>query len=188
VGGSRSTPHRSLKITISSQDVAGATLTEKLDRQIEQLETRLEDLIAEEGAAPEDARPEVASVARQKPTREPLPGHLSREDHVLDPVESAGPACGGELKPLDEDIAEQLDIINSAFRVIRTIRRKKACARCDCIVQPAAPGRPIDRGFASPALLARILVSKYAEHQPLYRQAVIYARQGVELDHSTMAR
>jgi transposase len=162
--------------------------SEKLDRQIEQLETRLEDLMAEEGAAKEDARPAENPVARQRPVRQPLPDHLTREDHVLDPVESACPACGGELKPLGEDMAEQLDIINGAFRVIRTIRRKKACARCDCIVQPSAPSRPIERGFASPALLARILVSKYAEHQPLYRQAVIYARQGVELERSTMAR
>jgi transposase len=64
---------------------------------------------------------------------------------------------------------QKLDIISSAFRGIRTNCRKKACARCDCIVQPAAPGRPIERGFASPALLARIPVSRYTEHQPLYR-------------------
>lgn len=106
----------------------------------------------------------------------------------MDPVEQECPTCGGQLKPLGEDVSEQPDIIDAAFKVIRTIRRKKACGRCDCIVQPPAPSRPIERGVAAPGLLARILVAKYADHQPLYRQSAIYARQGVELDRSSMAR
>lgn len=158
--------------------------SEKLDRQIEQLETRLEDLVAEEGAA-EEKQP-APSVVHQKSSRQPLPEHLPREEKAIEPLESACPQCGGHLKPLGEDVSEQLDIIARAFKVIRHVRRKKACASCDCIVQ--APSRPIERGIAAPGLLAHILVSKFADHQPLYRQAAIYERQGVELDRSTMAR
>lgn len=160
--------------------------SEKLDRQIAQLETRLEDLIAEDGAA-EEAQLKPATV-RQKSVRQPLPDHLEREEHVLEPQESACLQCGGNLKPLGEDVSEQLEIVNAAFKVIRHIRRKKACACCDCIIQPAAPSRPIERGIAGPGLLAQILVSKFADHQPLYRQSAIYARHGVDLDRSTMAR
>ena len=160
--------------------------SEKLDRQIEQLETRLEDLVAEEGVA--DAVPVVRDAPRRSAPRAPLPEYLPREDHILEPLEAACPACGGHLKPLGEDVAEQLDIINTAFKVIRTIRRKKACAHCDCIVQAPAPSRPIERGLAAPGLLAGIIVAKFADHIPLYRQTVIYARQGVELDRSMMAR
>lgn len=162
--------------------------SEKIDRQIERLETRLEDLMAEEGTADAAQEPPASPGARQKSVRQPLPESLPREDIILEPAEHDCPSCGAELKPLGEDVAEQLDIINAAFKVIRTIRRKKACARCDCIVQAPAPSRPIERGIAAPGLLARILVAKFADHQPLYRQSAIYARQGVELDRSTMAR
>jgi transposase len=162
--------------------------SEKLDRQIERLETRLEDLMAEEGVADAAVSDDAEATTRHKSVRQPLPQDLPREDRILEPIEHDCPACGGQLKPLGEDVSEQLDIINAAFKVIRTIRRKKACARCDCIVQAPAPSRPIERGIASPGVLARILVAKFADHQPLYRQSVIYARQGVELDRSTMAR
>lgn len=163
--------------------------SEKLDRQIEQLEARLEDLQAEEGEAPElPAAPEAAATARAKSVRQPLPDHLPREERVTEPEHQACPSCGGQLKPLGEDVSEQLEIIDAAFKVIRHIRRKKACACCDVIVQASAPSRPIERGIAGPGLLAHILVGKFADHQPLYRQAAIYARQGVALDRSTMAR
>lgn len=163
--------------------------SEKLDRQIERLEARLEDLQAEEGDAPErPASPESLLAPRQKSVRQPLPEHVPREDRVLEPEQQACPACGGQLKPLGEDVSEQLEVIDAAFKVIRHVRRKKACACCDVIVQPPAPSRPIERGIAGPGLLAHILVGKFADHQPLYRQAAIYARQGVDLDRSTMAR
>ena len=160
--------------------------SEKIDRKIELIETRLEDLIAEEGEAEE--RQPAAAVPRQKSVRQALPEHLPREERVLEPIEQACPACGGKLKPLGEDVSEQLEIIDAAFKVIRHVRRKKACACCDCIVQAPAPSRTIERGIAGPGLLAHIAVSKFADHQPLYRQSVIYARQGVDLDRSTMAR
>jgi transposase len=145
--------------------------SEKLDRQIEQLETRLEDLLAEEGESPNrDAVSEIPATKQRSP-RQPLPAHLPRDDRVLEPVEQACPSCGGELKPLGEDVSEQLDLIDAAFKVIRHIRRKKACACCDVIVQASAPSRPIERGIATPGLLAHILVSKFADHQPLVRLA-----------------
>lgn len=160
--------------------------SEKFERQIAQLETRLEDLLADEGEA-EVAQPE-AKPPRNKAVRRPLPEHLEREVRIHEPVEQACPECGGELKPLGEDIAEQLDIISCAFKVIRHVRRKKACACCDCIVQAPAPSRPIERGIATAGLLAHIAIAKFADHQPLYRQAVINNRQGVDYNRSTMGR
>ena len=160
--------------------------SEKLDRKIEQLETRLEDLIVEEGAS-EQAVP-VPPAERSKSVRQALPDHLVREERLLDPKEQECAACGGELKVLGEDVSEQLEIIDAAFKVIRIVRRKKVCSCCDRIIQAAAPSRPIERGIAGPGLLAQILVAKFADHQPLYRQGAIYARDGVELDRSTMAR
>lgn len=83
--------------------------------------------------------------------------------------------------------AEQLELMRSAFRVIRTVREKHACTQCDAIVQAPVPSRPIERGVAGPGLLARVLTSKYAEHTPLYRQSEIYGRQGVELSRSLLS-
>ena len=162
--------------------------SEKLDRQIEQLETRLEDLLAEEGESDDREAIPKAPIAKLRSSRQPLPGHLPREERVLEPAEEACPSYGGELQALGEDVSEQLDFIDAAFKVIRHIRRKKACACCDMIVQASAPSRPIERGIAAPGLLAHILISKFADHQPLYRQSAIYARAGVDLDRSTMAR
>ena len=160
--------------------------SEKIDRKIDALETRLEDLIAEEGAAQQTLVHPVAP--REKSIHKPLPEHLPREEHIIEPLEPACPQCGGNLKPLGEDVSEQLEMIEAAFKVIRHVRRKKACACCDCIVQAPAPSRPILRSFAGPGLLANIAVGKFADHQPLYRQAVIHARRGVELDASTTGR
>lgn len=160
--------------------------SEKIDRKLEQLEARLEDLIAEEGAV--EQKTQTAAVPRAKSPHQPLPENLPREERIIEPVEEACPQCGGNLKPLGEDVSEQLEVIEAAFKVIRHVRRKKACACCDCIVQAPAPSRPISRSFAGPGLLANIAVSKFADHQPLYRQAVIHARRGVDLDPSTTGR
>lgn len=160
--------------------------SEKIDKKLEQLETRLEDLVAEEGAAEQTAKLPVQ--LRQKSIHKPFPENLPREEHIIEPKEDACPQCGGNLKPLGEDVSEQLEVIEAAFKVIRHVRKKKACACCDCIVQAPAPSRPIQRGFAGPGLLANIAVSKFADHQPLYRQALIHARRGVELDPATTGR
>ena len=165
--------------------------SEKLDRQIEQLELRLDELEAAraEKAAATSAASMAAPVVNRaaKRARQPLPAHLPRETHKILPKQEACPDCGGALKLLGEDVSEMLEYVPEHFQVIRQVRPKLACGRCDKIVQAEAPSRPIDRGMAGPGLLAHVLVSKYCDHLPLYRQAEIYARDGVELDRSTMA-
>src|SRR5205823_3952324 len=97
------------------------------------------------------------------------------------------PDCGGKLKQLGEDVSETLEYVPEHFKVIRQVRPKLACACCDKIVQAEAASRPIARGLAGPGLLAHVLVGKYCDHLPLYRQSEIYAREGIDLDRSTLA-
>ena len=162
--------------------------SEKLDREIEQLELRLDELEATqaEQAAPSQT-PAAPLVKAAKPVRRPLPEHLPRETRKYPPKQTACPDCGGELKHLGEDVSEILEYIPARFKVIRQVRPKLACACCERIVQAEAPSRPIERGVAGPGLLAHVLVSKYCDHLPLYRQSEIYAREGVELERSTLA-
>lgn len=164
--------------------------SEKLDREIERLEAKLDDLSAGRGAA--EARDMAAgskntAAATERATREALPEHLPREKHVLEPDPTC-PDCGEPMQALGEDISEQLARVAAAFKVIRTIRHKTVCSCCGKIAQPPMPGLPIDRSIAHPSLLADVLVSKYADHQPLYRQSVIAARDGVTLDPASMGR
>jgi transposase len=159
--------------------------SEKLDKQIEQLELRLEDLEANQTARPPSASITAQSVS--KPVRRPLPEHLPREIEIYVPQQQCCPDCGGSLRPLGEDVSEMLEYVPARFKVIRQVRPKLSCSGCERIVQEAAPSRPIERGLAAPALLAHVLVSKYAHHLPLYRQAEIYEREGVELERSTLA-
>ena len=121
-----------------------------------------------------------------KPKRKPLPDHLDRIEQVL-PVGGDCPECGGDLSKLGEDITEELEYIPGRFVVNKIIRPRMACRRCETISQAPLPSRPIERGRPGPGLLAHVLVSKYADHLPLYRQSQIYAREGVDLDRSTMA-
>jgi transposase len=159
--------------------------SEKLDLQIEQLELKLEDLEVE--AAVAEAQAPVEMAPRRKAERKPLPAHLPREERVLRPDLEACPDCGGKLKDLGEDVSEQLEYVPASFLVIRHVRPKLACACCDRIVQASAASRPIERGLPGPGLLAHVLVAKYADHVRLYRQSVIYAREGVELERSLLA-
>jgi transposase len=162
--------------------------SEKLNRQIEQLELRLEALQvndAETVAAVPEPIARVEPVARS--VRQPLPAHLPREVRTHFPKQESCPDCGGELRKLGEDVSEVLERIPESFLVIRHVRVKLACAGCERIVQAPAPSRPLERCTAGPGLLAHVLVSKYGDHLPLYRQAEIYAREGVELDRSTLA-
>ncbi len=160
--------------------------SEKLDHQIEQLELQLEDLQATEAEAEREMAP-TDRAPRAKPARKPLPDHLPRDVKVHAPSADACPSCGGGLRHLGEDVAEQLEFVPASFRVIRHVRPKLACTCCDAIVQAPAPSRPIARGIAGPGLLAHILVAKFADHLPLYRQSVIYAREGVELERALLA-
>src|SRR5208282_2677581 len=161
--------------------------SEKLDRQIEQLELRLEAL-QQNDAETIVATPEaIVNVESVRSVRRPLPAHLPREIRTHLPKQEACPDCGGELRKLGEDVSEVLERIPSRFLVLRQVRVKLACTCCERILQAAAPSRPIERGMAGPGLLAHVLTSKYADHLPLYRQSDIYARQGVELERSTLA-
>src|SRR5467141_792885 len=165
--------------------------SEKLERQIEQLELRLDELEASraEKIAFTSATPTAVPVVNQtaKRARQPLPAHLPRETRKVLPKQEACPDCGGKLKQLGEDVSETLEYVPEHFKVIRQVRPKLACACCDKIVQAEAASRLFFFFFAGPGLLAHVLVSKYCDHLPLYRQSEIYARDGVELDRSTMA-
>jgi len=160
--------------------------SEKLARHIDQLELRLEDL--ETNRATKPMSPVLESMlVSAKPARRPLPADLPRETETLQPKETRCPDCGGTLNRLGEDASETLEYVPARFKVIRTVRPKLSCTRCDRIVQEPAPHRPIARGLAGPGLLAHVLVAKYADHLPLYRQSEIYECEGVELDRSTLA-
>ncbi len=116
-----------------------------------------------------------------------LPKHLPRVEEVIEP-ESLTCACGGCLHCIGEDVSERMDVIPAQFRVIVTRRPKYACRACtDGVVQAPAPARLIQAGLPTEATVAHVLVSKYADHLPLYRQAQIMSRQGIDLDRSTLA-
>ena len=160
--------------------------SEQLAHTIEQLELSLEELEASETMLTHTPRTRPASAASQAPVRRALPAHLPREEIVHTPS-CICPECGGELRRLGEDVSEILERVPAQFKVVRHVRVKLSCARCQSIVQAPAPARPIERGIAGAALLAHVLMSKYGDHLPLYRQAQIYAREGVDLDRSTLA-
>jgi len=166
--------------------------SERISRQLAQLELQLEEL--ETGAAQDEAKAEAASPAvaareRAKPKRKPLPEHLPRQEVVHEPADAGActcPDCGAGMAKLGEDVTEVLDYVPGRFRVIRHVRPKYACKACDTITQAEAPSLPTPRGRATPATLAHLLVSKYCDHLPLYRQSEIYARDGLDLDRSTL--
>ncbi len=165
--------------------------SEKLRGAIEQLELILGDLEEQVAqAAPpepdEPAAPTGDEPPRRKPARKPLPEALPR-DVVEHAAPCACPKCGGSLRPLGEEVTEVLDYVPGAFRVTRHVRPKLSCRSCEGIAQAPAPSLPIHRGMAGPGLLAHVLVAKYCDHLPLYRQAEIYARDGIDLDRSTLA-
>jgi transposase len=163
--------------------------SEKLDAEIAQLTLALEDLEAgiERRDEPADEEPTARPDASgQRPARRPLPDHLPRTV-VAHHAACACPRCGGVLRPLGEDVTEVLDYVPASFRVIRHVRPKFSCRSCETITQAPAPELPVRRGRATAGLLAHVLVAKFADHLPLYRQSEIYAREGVELERSTLA-
>lgn len=151
---------------------------------LDQLQLRLEE---EETAAAGIAPPEEGDTAepKAKPKRKPLPPELPRNDQVLSPGETC--TCGGKLRVLGEDVTEELEYVPGRFVVNRIVRPRMACSACENIIQSPLPSRPIERGRPGPGLLAHVLVSKYADHCPLYRQSGIYQREGLDLDRSTLA-
>ena len=163
--------------------------SEKIDP--DQFELALEDI--ETAIAAIHAEDDAVDPAKTRPAkprnanRGSLPKHLPRVEEVIEPAESAC-GCGGGLHQIGEDISERLDVIPAQFRVIVTRRPKYACRSCsNGVVQAQAPARLIPGGMPTEATVAHVLVSKYADHLPLYRQAQIYSRQGIDLDRSTLA-
>lgn len=159
--------------------------SEQLDARLGQMQLTLEDLEASLAAIRNPLAPPPPQAAA-KPVRRPLPAHLPRQEIVHESA-CRCPACGGALRRLGEDVSEMLEYVPGRYQVIRHVRPKLSCADCQKIVQAAAPSRPIARGLAGPSFLAHVLVSKYADHLPLYRQSQIYAREGLDLDRSTLA-
>lgn len=182
-----------LKVQLSRlQRMKFGQSSERITELTDQLELTLEDLEAEHAHAASavgDQTPTDATAgARRKPKREPLPAHLPRDETVHAAPDADGcSACGGKMSKLGEDVTEVLEYVPGRFRVVRHVRPKLTCGGCDCISQAPAPSLPIPRGRAGPSLLAHVVVSKFADHLPLYRQSRIYAREGVALSRSTLA-
>jgi transposase len=159
----------------------------------EQLQLGLEEAEQAEAAGQAEAEESEpgqrkARAARRRANRGALPAHLPRVEMLVDVESMICPGCSGALHRIGEDVAERLDIVPAQFRVLVVRRPKYACRCCEgVVVQAAAPARLIEGGLPTEATVAQVLVSKYADHLPLYRQAQIYARQGVNLDRSTLA-
>ena len=160
---------------------------DQLELQLEELEAAAsEDALAAEAATAKAASIPVKSFERKKPVRAPLPAHLPRE-RVVVPAPCSCPHCGGRLTKLGEDITETLEVIPRQWKVIQTVRERFSCRACETITQPPAPFHPIARGRAGAGLLAMILHGKFGNHLPLNRQSESFAREGIDLDVSTLA-
>jgi transposase len=163
--------------------------SEQLDP--DQFELALEDIETALGsaqAARDAAVPKARGERPRKNNRGALPAHLERIEQIIDVEDKTCPCCSGTLHQIGEDVAERLDVVPTTFRVLVTRRPRYGCRSCEnAIVQAPAPSRIVEGGIPTEALIAQVLVSKYADHLPLYRQAQIYARQGIQLDRSTLA-
>jgi transposase len=165
--------------------------TEKLDpRQLELVFEAMRDLGIPQGQL-EQLEQEVIGKGRRRGSsgRQPLPKSLPREriEHALPEQERCCTACGVELTKIREEITEQLDYTPASFKIIEHVRGVFACKGCEeTMVRAPKPAQAIEKGLPGPGLLAQVVVSKYADHQPLYRQAQIYGRHGVTLSRSTL--
>jgi transposase len=159
----------------------------------DQLLLALEDVEQDEAetAAETEAKSPSARTEgsrKRRTNRGTLPAHLPRIETLVDVKDKTCPCCKGALHRIGEDVSERLDVVPAQFRVLVMRRPKYACRVCEGgVVQSPAPARLIEGGLPTEAMVAHVLVSKYADHLPLYRQAQIYARQGVHLDRSTLA-
>ncbi len=187
---------QSLRIRIAKlQKQKFGASSEKIEREIEQLELALEDLqvataeadtTAHDESDDVDAAIDSAEPVKPKPRRRPRVSHTTpRERRELDPGHNC-PDCGGDLRVVGEDVSELLEMITAQLKVIEIARVKKSCRRCEKMVQEPAPSRPIPGSMAGPGLLAWILVSKFDDHVPLYRQNEIFARMGADIPDTTL--
>ena len=158
--------------------------SERLDP--DQFALGLEDLDTDIGTA-EEKIAQTDPVRSLRPHRTSLPDHLPREEVLLDIDDSGCAGCGGVVHKIGESQSEMLDWVPATLKVIRITRPKYACRACGTVTQVAAPERVIAGGLATPALLAQVLVAKYCDHLPLYRQSQMFARHGVDLARSTLA-
>src|SRR5881227_2600897 len=150
----------------------------------------VEQTVAGDEAAADQMTPaeRAARTEKRRSNRGSLPAHLPRIEIVVDLEDKTCPCCQGELHRIGEDKSERLDLVPAQFRIVVTRRPKYVCRSCeDGVLQAPTPARLIEGGLPTEATVAQVLVSKYADHLPLYRQAQIYARQGVNLDRSTLA-
>jgi len=182
--------HLKLLIAKLRHEQFGAS-SERGRKLLDQLELQLEEVQAacaeDEAALDADAAGQPARrPARRKPVRGPLPAHLPRERVVI-PAPTACPCCQGKLSKLGEDVTETLEVVPRHWKVVQTVRERFACRACEAVTQSPAPFHPIARGRAGPELLATILEAKFGQHLPLNRQSETFAREGIELDVSTMA-
>ncbi|HZD27403.1 MAG TPA: IS66 family transposase, partial [Xanthobacteraceae bacterium] len=168
------------------QSAERGAILEQLELELSDLEEDASEAEATAQMAAVRARVEVRSFERRKPARRPLPEHLPRE-RIVYPVPSTCPCCGGVLHKIGEDVTETLELIPRQWKVIQHVREKFSCRSCESITQPPAPSHPIARGRAGPNLLAHVLFAKYGLHLPLNRQSTTYAREGIDLDVSTLA-
>ena len=183
-----------LRIAKLKKQVFGQS-SEKIEREVEQLELALEDLMiaAAEIATTavnddqDEAAVEVGDDAAARPARRRprVSDSMPRERRELDPG-SCCPDCGGDMRLVGEDVSEMLDLIAAQLKVVQIARLKKSCRRCERMVQMPAPSRPIPGSMAGAGLLAHILVSKFDDHLPLYRQHEIFARMGADIPDSTL--
>jgi transposase len=157
--------------------------------QDDQLQFGFEDLEADLARAEGNLPLRAEKHPRSKPPgdRPSLPAHLPRQDMLLDLDHQVCPCCGGALHLIGESVSEMLDHVPARLQVVRIRRPRYGCRACGTIHQIPAPDRPIAKGLATPGLLAHVLVAKYCDHLPLYRQSQIFARHGVEIDRSTLA-
>ncbi len=167
--------------------------SERIRRELEQLELKLEELETAEAEA--EAAAETAPAMAEEPApeqapakkrRRKLPEALPRREIVHEP-DCTCSVCGGALRKVGEDVTEILDYIPGRFEVIRHVRPAYSCRKCEAMTQMPMPALPIPHGQAGPGLLAHVLIAKFCDHLPLYRQAEIYARDGVDLDRATLA-
>ena len=161
--------------------------SEKLMHQIDQLELELEELYIARGQSQhKEPEPVLESPVKAPAPKRNWPDTLPREVQRHVPTPTCCPDCGSAWQTLGEDISEMIERVPATFKVIRHVRPKLACTQCDKVVQAPAPSRPLARGSAGPGLLANVMVSKYLDHQPIYRQCRIHERSGVELAESTV--
>jgi transposase len=183
-----------LRITTLKKQVFGQS-SEKIEREIEQLELALKDLLiasaesetAVPDGAPETITLELAEGAAERPSRRRprVSDSTPRERQELNPG-SCCPDCGGDLRVVGEDVSEMLGLIAAQLKVVQIARLKKSCRRCERIAQMLAPSRPILGSMAGAGLLAHILVSKFDDHLPLYRQHEIFGHMGADIPDSAL--